>query len=149
MKMVAIEMFMAFIACFFFAIVYNTPKKELLFCGLFGGLGYGVYYYLSNKYGLGTGANFFGAMLIAVLARIASLRREIPVMVYILPAVFPLSPGGNMYKTAYALIRSDLHTTAEQAMICIKIVGVCVIAIIIILSLPDVIFKIFEKQKAK
>ena len=43
MSTIIIEMIMAFMACFFFAIVYNTPKKELIFCGIFGGLGYGVY----------------------------------------------------------------------------------------------------------
>ena len=44
MNTVIIEMIMAFSACFFFAIVYNTPKRELIFCGLFGGLAYGIYY---------------------------------------------------------------------------------------------------------
>ena len=147
MSIVFIEMFMSFMACFFFAIVYNTPKKELIFCGLFGGLGYGLYYYLGHFCDLGTSANFFGAMLIAVLARIASLNREIPVMVYVLPSVFPLSPGANMYNAAYAIIKSDMYTAVIQTTICIKVVGACVIAILLILSLPDFMFAVFDRKK--
>ncbi|MDY4081962.1 MAG: threonine/serine exporter family protein [Candidatus Metalachnospira sp.] len=148
MKIVLIEMFMAFMACFFFAIIYNTPKKELIFCGIFGCIGYGIYYYLVHFRGFGTSANFFGALMIALLARIVSMNRQIPVMVYILPSVFPLSPGANMYNAAYALIKSDMYTAGVQTMICIKIVGVCVIAILLILSLPDGIFRIVDRKKA-
>lgn len=147
MSTIIIEMIMAFMACFFFAIVYNTPKKELIFCGIFGGLGYGVYYFLIHRYGFGTSANFFGALLVAFLARITSMRRHIPVMVYVLPSVFPLSPGGNMYNAAYAIIISDMYNAVDQTMICIKIVGVCVIAILLVLSLPKFIFKPFDKKQ--
>jgi len=148
MKIVFVQILMSFMACLCFAIVYNTPKKELIYCGIFGGLGYGLYYYLSHFQGFGSMASFFGAALIAVLARIVSKNRHIPVMVYVLPSVYPLAPGANMYRTAYAVIKSDMFTAADQAMVCIKVVGLCVIAILLVLSLPDNIFKIFEKEKA-
>lgn len=148
MKIIIIEFFMAFMACLFFAIVYNTPKKELIFCGLFGGLGYALYYYLSHFIGFGISANFCGALLIAFMARILSINRQIPVMVYVLPAVFPLSPGANMYNAAYAVIKSDMFTAGVQTMICIKIVGVCVIAILIVLSLPESIFRPLKRKQA-
>ncbi|MEA4972685.1 MAG: threonine/serine exporter family protein [Candidatus Metalachnospira sp.] len=140
MKTIIIEMVMASMACMFFAIVYNTPKKELLFCWIFGGIGYGIYYYLMEFRGLGTFSNFFGAFAIAVLSRFTSVKRQIPVMVYVLPSVFPLSPGGNMYNACYAFITCDLNTSMFETMKCIKIVGMCVIAIIIVLSLPDFMF---------
>lgn len=147
MNTIILEMVMAFMACLFFAIVYNTPKKELVFCGIFGGIGYGIYYCLINYCGFGTSANFFGALMIAFLARITSMRRNIPVMVYVLPSVFPLSPGGNMYNAAYFIIISDMYNAVDQTMICIKIVGVCVIAILLILSLPEIIFRPFAKKE--
>ena len=147
MNTVMIEGAMAFMACLFFAIVYNTPKRELIFCALFGGLAYGLYYYLGHFFGYGVMANFCGALLIAVLARITSEHRQIPIMVYVLPAVFPLSPGGNMYRAGYALIKSDIFTFIEQSVICIKIVGVCVIAILLVLSLPEFIFIPFRREK--
>ncbi len=140
MKTVLIEVLLASMSCMFFAIVYNTPKKELFFCWLFGGIGYGIYYYLFEFFELSTFANFFGAFAIAVLARLASIRRQIPVMVYVLPSVFPLSPGGNMYNACYALITNDLNTSMLETIKCVKIVGMCVIAILIVLSLPDFLF---------
>ena len=72
MRTVLIEMLLASLACMFFAIVYNTPKKELVFCWLFGGIGYGIYYYLVKFCSMGTFANFFGAFAIAILARFTS-----------------------------------------------------------------------------
>ncbi len=146
MKLVLVQMFMAFMACLFFAIVYNTPKKDLIYCGIFGGLGYGLFYFLSHFYGFGSMANFFGAALIAVMARIVSKKRQMPIMVYVLPSVYPLAPGGNMYRAAYAIIKSDMYNAADQAMICIKVVGLCVIAIILVLSLPESIFKVFDSD---
>jgi len=140
MKIVLIEMLLASLACMFFAIVYNTPKKELIYCWLFGGIGYGIYYTLFEFFELGTFSNFFGAFAIAVLSRITSLKRQIPVMVYVLPSVFPLSPGGNMYNACYALIACDLNASMLETIKCVKIVGMCVIAILIVLSLPDFIF---------
>ena len=80
------------------------------------------------------------------MARILSIYRQIPVMLYVLPSVFPLSPGANMYNAAYAIIKSDMFTAGIQTMICIKVVGVCVIAILIILSLPEFLFKPFKKK---
>ncbi len=148
MRTVLIEMLLASLACMFFAIVYNTPKKELVFCWLFGGIGYGIYYYLVKFCSMGTFANFFGAFAIAILARFTSNRREIPVMVYVLPSVFPLSPGGNMYNACYALIMNNLYMAMTETMKCIKIVGMCVIAILIVLSLPEGIFKNRDKAKA-
>lgn len=140
MKTVIIEMLLASMSCMFFAIVYNTPKKELFYCWLFGGIGYGIYYYLFKFWELSTFSNFFGAFVIAVLARLTSLKRQIPVMVYVLPSVFPLSPGGNMYNACYALITCDLDTSMLETIKCVKIVGMCVIAILIVLSLPEFMF---------
>lgn len=149
MRTIVIQMIMAFFACLFFAIVYNTPKKELIFCGLFGAIGYGIYFYLYNYCGLGTMSNFIGALVIAILTRFVSVRRRIPIMLYVLPSVFPLSPGANMYKAAYAIAVSDTLTAIDQTFICIKVVGACVIAILIIVSLPDVIFNPYKKSLDK
>ena len=52
-----------------------------------------------------------------------------------------------MYNAAYAIIISDMYNAVDQTMICIKIVGVCVIAILLVLSLPKFIFKPFDKKQ--
>ena len=62
--------------------------------------------------------------------------------------MIPLSPGGNMYNACYALIMNNLDMAITETMKCIKIVGMCVIAILIVLSLPEGIFKNRDKAKA-
>lgn len=146
MKTIIIQMLMASMSCMFFAIIYNTPKKELIFCWLFGGIGYAVYYWLFKFYNIGTLSNFFGAFVIAVLSRFVSIRRQIPVMVYILPSVFPLAPGGNMYNACYSLIVNDYNKSILETIKCIKIVGMCVIGILIVLSLPEFIFRTKKEE---
>lgn len=147
MKTIIIEMLMASMSCMFFAIIYNTPKKELFFCWLFGGIGYAVYYCLFKFYQIGTLSNFFGAFAVAVLSRFVSVRRQIPVMVYILPSVFPLAPGGNMYNACYSLIINDYDTSMLETIKCIKIVGMCVIGILIVLSLPEFLFGAKKEER--
>ena len=61
---------------------------------------------------------------------------------YLSPALLDV----QMYNAAYAIIISDMYTAVDQTMVCIKIVGVCVIAILIVLSLPEMLFRPFEKK---
>lgn len=140
---VIIEGFCSFFACLFFAIIYNTPKKELPFCGLAGSLGYMLCYYLTNQCKMPMWGAFLGTALICILSLNFSTRHKMPVMMYVLPAIFPIVPGAGIYYALYSFMINDIHGAAQQGIDAFKIAGVIVLAMLTILSQP----KIFSQMK--
>jgi Uncharacterized conserved protein len=139
---VFVESFCSFFACFFFAIIYNTPKKELPFCGLIGSLGYAVFYCFTTPYNMPMFGAFFSTILICIMARFFAAKHKMPVMMYVLPAVFPIVPGAGIYYALYAFMINDLYGAAKQGIDAFKISGIIVVAMLIVLSQP----KIFSQK---
>ncbi|MGE4213576.1 MAG: threonine/serine exporter family protein [Anaerotignaceae bacterium] len=145
---VLIEGICSFFACLFFAIIYNTPKKELPFCGLAGGLGYGVCYYLTQQYQMPMWGAFWGTTLICIMSRYFATRHKMPVMMYVLPAIFPIVPGAGIYYALYAFMINDIHGATKQGIDAFKIAGVIVLAMLIILSQPKIFSQIKNANKS-
>ena len=136
------QSFFSFFACLFFAIIYKTPKSELLACGITGAFGYGIYYaYYINTNDPMT-ATFLGAATIAFIAKLYSSSRKLPVMLYVLPPIFPLVPGANMYYAAYGVIMENIPYAVTNGVRAFKLSGLCVIALLVVFSIPNYIFDI-------
>ena len=135
-------------ACFFFAIIYNTPRRELFFCGVTGGIGYGIYHYCCTITSAPVISTFMGTVAIVICARIFSIQRNMPVMLYILPSIFPLVPGANMYHAMYGLLTNNTYTATSNAIAAFKLSGITVLAMVITMSIPLKVFN-FVKRKSK
>ena len=71
----------AFVSTIAFAIIFHTPKKEYLFCGITGGVGWLVYLICV---GMGWGVvagSFLATVALAWFSRIFAFRRKAPVTV--------------------------------------------------------------------
>lgn len=140
--MIVLQGIMAFFACLFFAVIYNTPRKQLFACGITGGLGFASCYLFTVNLQQPLFGTFIGASVVAICARVYSVNRNIPVMLYVLPAVFPLVPGAGMYNTMYGFLINDLKYAMENGIQFLKVTGLVVIALLIVLSLPQKFFRI-------
>ena len=138
----------SFFACLFFAIIYNTPKKELINCGITGGIGYGIYHYALTITNAPVFSTFFGTVAIVLCARIISTRKTMPVMLYILPSIFPLVPGANMYHAMYGILTNNTYAATSNAIDAFKLSGITVLAMLLTMSIP-VKFYDFAKPKNK
>lgn len=135
---VIVEGICSFFACLFFAIIYNTPKKELPFCGIAGGFGYMLCFYLTKQCKMPMWGAFLGTALICIMSRYFSEKHKVPVMMYVLPAIFPIVPGAGIYYALYAFMINDIHSATNQGIDAFKIAGVIVLAMLIILSQPKI-----------
>ncbi len=145
---VLIEAFCAFFACFFFAILYNTPKKELPYCGLSGAIGYTVYYIFSRYFNLSLLGAFTGTACICIMAKYYSIEHKMPKLLYVLPAIYPIVPGAGIYYALHDIMINDYAAATNEAFIAFKTVGAVVVAMLIIL--PDQFFKfewLIERNK--
>lgn len=145
---VIIQSFCSFFACLFFAVIYNTPKKELPFCGLAGCSGYAICYYFTAQRGMPMWGAFLGTALICIISRSFATRHKMPVMMYVLPAIFPIVPGAGIYYALYSFMINDLNGAAQLGINAFKIAGVIVLAMLIILSQPKIFSQIKSANKS-
>ena len=135
--MIIIEAIVAIFATISFAILFNAPKKEVIFCGLTGSLAWTVYYGMTQQ-----GINSVLASLVAscgltILARAFAVIRKNPVTVYILPGIFPLVPGAGIYYTAYYLFIGNHEMSGFKGLETLEIAGAIVFGIIFGFGIPQ------------
>ena len=102
-----IQFVLAMIATIAFALLFCAPKKELVFCGLSGALGWIVYYILFQLNGNVVLASLVATFILTVFSRTMAVVRRNPATVYLLCGIFPLVPGAGIYYTAYYLITKE------------------------------------------
>lgn len=134
-------MIVQFIVCFFatlsFAILFSTPKRQLIFCGLTGAAGWMVYLLVMNT-DLGFAvANLAAAFTLTLMSRIFAAIERNPVTVYLLAGIFPLVPGAGIYYTSYYFITHEMEQFAAKGAETILIAGSIVFGIVFGFSLPQ------------
>ena len=138
----------SFIATAGFCILFNIPKRHILFCGLLGIISWFVYILLKNPVGEVV-ATFFATCTIVLLSRIFSVVRKCPVNVLLVPGMIPLAPGSAIYYTAYYFVTNDMTKAAEYSFLTLKIAFAIVLGIIVVIAVPTQKFKKLKKEKAK
>ena len=135
--MILVEAIVAIFATISFAILFNAPKKEVIFCGLTGSLAWTIYYGMTQE-----GINSVLASLVAsfgltILARAFAVIRKSPVTIYLLPGIFPLVPGAGIYYTAYYLFIGNNEMSGFKGLETLEIAGAIVFGIIFGFGIPQ------------
>ena len=123
-----------------FAITFNAPKKEYLFCAINGAVSW-LMYLVFYHIGAGVTIACLGASFaITILARVFSALRKHPVTVYLINAIFPLVPGAAIYYTAYYLMMDDFATAGNKGLEAFKMAGGITLGIMFGFGIPQSIF---------
>ena len=95
----------AFITAACFGFLFKVPKKDILYCGITGFLGWSVLEM--------TGDVFWATVTIAVVSLyLAKLRRTIAT-IYLVTGIIPYVPGAGIYNTMYYMV----FDMPEEAMV--------------------------------
>jgi len=136
-----IHFLLAFVATIGFSLIFNVPKKELVFCGIAGACGWLAYQIvLTVSSSSVVTAVFAAALVIAYISRVFCIWRKMPVTLYMIPGVIPLVPGAGIYYTMYYIIMGDNNIALLRGIETLMISGVIAIGLLIILSLPRRLF---------
>lgn len=122
----------AFIACFGFSVVYNVPKKSLLFSSLGGALGWAICLYLPLESEIAR--CFLATLVIGVYAEIFARILRQPATLFILPSVLPMVPGGGIYYTFQYALAGDAALFTQTASRTFATAGVMAIALLLVSS---------------
>ena len=86
----------SFFATVGFAVVFNTPKKSLIYGGLCGSTGWTVYTALQPLISPAP-ANLIAAISVAALGELFARINKNPVTAFVIPGIIPLVPGYGIY----------------------------------------------------
>ena len=143
-----IEALWAFLATVAFSIMFNTPKKELLYCGIVGAIGW-FFYALCMKIGLSSAfSNFWGTVFIAYFSRLFAIIRKNPISVFLISGIITLVPGAGIYNTVFNIIMSDNKMASFYGVETVKIACAIAFGIIVILALPQFMFTFKINKKS-
>ena len=105
--MLLIHFLFSFMSTVSFGVLTNVPRITLLASGLIGSLGWMVYFLMREAdYSLGF-SNFIAAFLIGCLSIFFSRLKKIPMLVFIVPSLVPLVPGGPAYLAVREIVIGD------------------------------------------
>ena len=120
----------AFVCTTAFSVQFGTPRKNYLDCGLTGMLGWGVYI-LANLALPTAEAAFMGAVTVAFVSWALAHLRKTPATVFLTCGLIPLVPGGDIFWTAYFMVKDRLHPAAETGFMALKVAAAIAGGIII------------------
>lgn len=143
------ETIYCFFCCVFFAIIFRAPKKELIFCGITGSLGWLLYEGIDIPFSRPIVAAFFASVMVTSASRFLSHIRRAPSTLYLLPGIIPMVPGSGLYYTMYCILNNDLMGSYEQGVYTLKMAGAISVGIIIVLSMPYKVFNFIELKEEK
>jgi len=145
--MIIIEFVVAMVATISFAILFNAPKKEVLYCGLTGALGWVVYYAMTQNNINSVLAALMATFCLTILSRCFAVMRKNPVTMYVLPGIFPLVPGAGIYYTAYYLFIGNTEMSGFKGLETLEIAGAIVFGIIFGFGIPQWLFHKLVPQR--
>lgn len=132
------EIFAAILGTVAFSILFAVPRKFYPFCGIIGGCGW-IVYSLCSQWGSPV-ASFIAAMAVVLLSRIASVWKQCPVTLFLIPGIFPLVPGANVYWTAFYFVTNEPKLASMNGYMAIKIAFAIVLGIVFVFEIPQKVF---------
>lgn len=98
----------SFTASYFFAVVFDAPRKLFLPAGIVGAIGwmmgqtFGIIFDLPLVM-----VNFIGAFTLGIMSHIMARVHKEPSTIFLIPGIIPFVPGGLAYNATSSIILSD------------------------------------------
>lgn len=135
-----IQVIGAFFATLFFCIIFNISKKQLLFCGMNGAIGWLVYLLTLNINSIVL-STFIATLVVSIISHVLSKLRKTPVTVYLIAGIIPLVPGAVLYKAIYNIVIKDYNMSTYYGIQAIELACSIAVAIFLIASVTKLSFK--------
>lgn len=133
----------SFISTVLFSIIFNAPKKLLVACGFVGAVAWTIYQFTVGMDLGKVGASFLGSLILGLMSYTMSRRYKRPVIIFIVPGIIPLVPGGAAYEATRYLV-SNNYTYAVNTFLEVTLISGA-IAFGILVS--EIIYYIYTRIK--
>lgn len=147
MNNMILQTLMAFFGAPGFGMLFNVRGKKLIWIAFGGGLGWLVYLLVEPVHGLFAGL-FFATVTVVTLSEILSRVLKSPVILFLVPMLIPLVPGGGLYYMMDALIRGSADLPLRVESVAVQ-VGAIAGGLIVMTSIMGNFFTFYYRRKAK
>ena len=125
------------IATISFGMTFQVPRRHDLAAGLTGAVGWMVYIFGVELFGMSPAiATLVATLPLTACARFFSINHKAPVTIFLLPGIFPLVPGAGIYYTAYYFIQNNNALALSNGISTFKIAVVLATGIALVLGIP-------------
>ncbi|MFA9376348.1 MAG: threonine/serine exporter family protein [Lachnotalea sp.] len=135
------------LAALSFSILFSTPRKEYLFCGLTGSIGWFCYLMTYELLSSVVLATFGGTIVVTFVSRFFAVNRRVPVTVFLIAGIFPLVPGTGIYFTTYYIFIDQLSLAGDYGRESMGIALAIAFGIMIIFLIPQKWFHYKSKNR--
>ncbi|MDT2571844.1 threonine/serine exporter family protein [Enterococcus raffinosus] len=98
-----------------FSVITNIPRRAFLACGFTGAAGWMTFWILQTYCHQNIGiSNFLGAMMIGLISIFFSRVMHVPVIVFNVPSLVPLVPGGPAYMAVRYMMNQEFTESMEK-----------------------------------
>ncbi|AYU54569.1 Integral membrane protein [Staphylococcus piscifermentans] len=101
------QFLISFCSTLLFSILFNAPRKLLPACGFVGAMGWIIYVIAMDMNTGKVAASFLGSFILAIMSHAMSKRYFQPVIIFIVPGIIPLVPGGAAYEATRFLVTNQ------------------------------------------
>ena len=120
----AFSFFFSFTASYFFAFIYDAPKKLFIPAGLAGASGYMVHFILIETMQMDTiYTSLIGSLTLGLISQILSRLLKSPVVIFMIPGIIPLVPGSLAFRATQQLVTLDFTSAGTTFIRAILIAG--------------------------
>lgn len=124
----------SFLACIFFCFIFNIKWNRMITASIGGALGWFTFLVLAGD--IGNIYKFFIAtVIISIYSEIMARIHKAPVTVFLIIAILPLVPGGDIYYTMLYCIRGDTSAFIQRGLYTLAIAGAMALGILFVSSL--------------
>ncbi|MHC5269905.1 threonine/serine exporter family protein [Enterococcus sp. LJL98] len=118
-----IHFLFSFFSTVTFGVLTNVPRRTLFASGFTGALGWMLYIGLKEaNFTLGF-ANFMAALIIGCASIFFSRKMKIPMLIFIVPSLVPLVPGGPSYLAVRAFVLGDTSQGFQHVIVVVVTAG--------------------------
>lgn len=128
-----------FIGTVAFSHLYGVPRSCYLSCAAAGCICWITYSLLIGLCGA-VGACFFATLAVTLIARWLAVRKKCPVLVFLIPGIFPMIPGAGIYWTAYYLVMDQASQALSTGYDALKCAAALVLGIVLAFEVPQRFF---------
>lgn len=139
------EIILAFIASLCPGIMYNVTRRNLLWVGLSGMLGWITYAWMLEFTGNVIFSSFLGAVIVGLYSESVARLLKAPAMVFSIPGIFPLVPGIAIYNSTQYIAENSLLEAASTGIQAIASAAAIACGVL----LTSAVFRLMKKKRSK
>ena len=139
-----LHLLFSFTASFFFAVLFDAPKRLFFSAGVSGAIGWTVSRILLDLFSMHEiYATMFGTLVLGIVCHLMARLLKEPATMFMVPGIIPFVPGGFAYEATSLLVQFEYNQSLNTMLEVILIAG----AVAVGLLFADQLSKMFIHKK--